>query len=48
MWGWKVWGKGRDVVEWKNVSNSCLVIWEGEFRREMERDQQGTLYVKKL
>lgn len=39
-------GKGKGCGRMKNVSNSCLVIWEGEFRREMERDQQGTLYVK--
>lgn len=39
-------GKGRGCGRMKKVSNSCLVIWESEFSREMERDQQVILYLR--
>lgn len=30
----------------EKVLNSCLVIWESEFSREMECDHKVTLYVR--
>lgn len=46
MWGWRMWGRGKRCGRMEKVLNSCLVIWESEFSREMECDHKVTLHVR--